>query len=186
MAAAILERMVSGQKEIRDKLSKRRIPLPPRNDFISPEDVYIAYLFARRINHIQGFQMLRLASENYDWNLDLSEIARIWTNGCIIKSKLMVALQDILSIDDDLFDHQDLVNQIMNAEGSASRTVEYSVRNQISTPAFSASLNYWYSITNNQLPTNLVQAMRDYFGSHQYQRVDSPPDNYFHTNWSGQ
>jgi len=128
--------------------------------------------------------LMSLASKEYKWNLNCSEIARIWTNGCIIRSELMEKLVDILSSNNDYLMHKDLFNQLVSSEGGIKDTIQYSLENRVSLDVFWSAYNYWISITTENLPANLVQAQRDYFGAHTYQKRNDASNQFYHTDWN--
>jgi len=142
-----------------------------------------AYRFARIVNHHQGFEIMSEASKTYHWNLNLSEIARIWTNGCIIRSQLMQDASSYLKAHKDLLSHQDSFESLQNSESSIADVLQGAISNRVPLDTFWAAYNYWISMTTKRLPSNLIQAQRDYFGAHTYQRLDRPSTEYFHTNW---
>ena len=179
--AAINARSVSMLKEKRKEYSS----LAQDNSetgLIDAEKLRKAYAFARIINMHQGLDLLKAASEENNWNLNLSEVARIWTNGCIIKSDLMRRLTKALAIDDDIFKHSEFESELSHIN-DLQETVILSMKTGSVTPCLSAALQYWFSMTSESLPANLIQAQRDYFGAHTYKRVDKPSSEDFTTNW---
>jgi len=150
---------------------------------IKASELRNAYKFARLINHHQGFELIGMAANEYKWELSLSEIARIWTNGCIIKSSLMKELVKTFSAHEQILEQQERLDLLRNTESDISAIVREGIDRRIPLPAFSAALWYWVSMTTGRLPANLIQAQRDFFGGHTYQRIDRSRDQYFHTNW---
>jgi 6-phosphogluconate dehydrogenase len=142
-----------------------------------------AYQFARIINHHQGFALIQQASETYDWQLNLSEIARIWTNGCIIRSTLMESLTDYFKKNNSLIHHDKIIEILNDTERDLRGILTNSIENRVPTPTLSSAFQYWISMTSEQLSANLIQAQRDYFGSHTYQRIDKNWAENFHTEW---
>jgi 6-phosphogluconate dehydrogenase len=136
--------------------------------------------------YAQGMALLRVASGEYGWNVDLREIARIWKGGCIIRARLLDTLMHAFER------APDLPNLLLDAEiaptlGAAERgwrrTVSAAVGAGIPVPALSAGLAYFDSYRSARLPQNLTQAQRDFFGAHTYQRVDRPDAGFVHTDW---
>ncbi|ELR73430.1 6-phosphogluconate dehydrogenase, decarboxylating [Fulvivirga imtechensis AK7] len=141
------------------------------------------YEAARIINHATGFLLLKKASERYSWNLSLSEIARIWTNGCIIRSALMEILVEVLMKETDILQHPNMVAMMSDRVEDIKTVVAEGLGAGHALPVLSASLNHFLGYTTGLSPANLIQAQRDYFGAHTYQRVDRPLTEHFHTQW---
>src|SRR5690606_20040304 len=114
---------------------------------------------------------------------NLSEIARIWTNGCIIRSKLMEQLVEYFQNEVILLQHPEIVKSLKNYYSSLTEITTTGLKNHLALPVFSAALNYFTGITTDNSTANLIQAQRDYFGAHTYRRTDKPEDTYFHTEW---
>ncbi len=183
MSSAVFARYLSSFKQIRQSLSSQ---LKKDSEAIEEPDIMAlknAYRFARIINHHQGFELLRLASIEYHWKLNLSEIARIWTNGCIIRSDFMDQSVEIFKVYENYFEHQSIFKNLISSENSVKDCVSYSLKYRIPFDTFFASYNYWVSITTENLSANLIQAQRDYFGAHTYQKRDDVSGRYYHTNW---
>ena len=183
MSSAVFARYLSAFKQKRESLSFKI-----KNDSEAIEEPNIkalenAYRFARVINHYQGFELIRLASTEYNWKLNLSEIARIWTNGCIIRSDFMEQSVDTLKAYENYFEDQTILKSLMSSESSITECISYSLKYRIPFDTFWAAYNYWISITTENLSANLIQAQRDYFGAHTYQRKDDSSLNFYHTNW---
>lgn len=179
---AVYARYISSFKQKRQQLSSQ-IVKQKSNSKINIETLKEAYQFARIINHIQGFALMQQASDEYDWNLSFSEISRIWTNGCIIRSALMEQLVDYFQNKSNLIEHSTIWKQLNENTTSTQEILTLGLQNQIATPVFSSAYQYWLGITTETLSANLIQAQRDYFGSHTYQRVDKDWSESFHTKW---
>ena len=183
MSSAVFARYLSAFKEKRHSLSSR---LKNVSEAIEGPDIKAlesAYRFARIINHHQGFELLRLASKEYHWELNLSEIARIWTNGCIIRSDFMEHSVAIFKKYEDYFEDDIIFKNLMSSESSIKDSISYSLKYRIPFDTFWAAYNYWISVTSENLSANLIQAQRDYFGGHTYQRKDDSTLSFYHTNW---
>ena len=126
---------------------------------------------------------MKASSHKYSWNVNLQEVARIWTNGCIIKSDLMERISEVLKTEESIFTAPSFSVQMQSTLADCSSVVAGSLRQLVPMPVFSSALNYYLAMTTEHSPANLIQAMRDYFGAHTYQRTDRPPENYFHTIW---
>lgn len=183
MSTAVFARYLSSFKEKRIDFSKRVTIKKQGTPAIDMEALKNAYRFARLINHSQGFDLIQRASEVYNWKLNLAEIARIWTQGCIIKSKLMVKSIDIFRKNSELLSDQNYFQAVSTCEEDIVTILKFALDNRISTSCFHTSYDYWVAITTENLPANLIQAQRDYFGAHTYQRMDAPKEQFFHTNW---
>jgi 6-phosphogluconate dehydrogenase len=182
--SAVLARYISSFKNQRKKLSDNLMEEEDRT--FSPLNLEVlaqAYEAARSINYHQGFALLDQASRQYDWNLNLSEIARIWTNGCILKSALMQQCVTYYKTQHQLIEVPEVFKQLNKSEEAMVELLQASMERRVAAPSFSSAYNYWLAITTDKLPANLIQAQRDYFGAHTYQRTDRPEGQYFHTVW---
>lgn len=183
MTAAVFERSISLLKSDREVYSKR-VPLsgklPEEIDII---DLKKAFLFAKTINLHQGFNVILEGSQKYNWNINLSEIARIWTNGCIIKSTQMETISEDLKQVANLLDHSRIFDNLIKREQSVQNIVSYASMHRIPLPCFSNAFNYWISITTEKLPANLIQAQRDFFGAHSFQKVGDETEAFYHHKW---
>jgi len=183
MSGAVFARYISSFKESREKFSNLPSPIKHKKALLNLSLLKEAYQFARLINHQQGFKLMQMASESYEWNLNFSEIARIWSNGCIIKSQLMNDLHEYFKKDNDLFDMAEVTKVLIKGESAITQIIACGLDQRVSLHCFSASYYYWVDMTTKNLPANLIQAQRDFFGAHTYQRVDKSPEDYFHTKW---
>ena len=182
IASSLFSRYTSAYKDERVQLNE----LYPSNNnvlLINNDDVKKAYQLARIINHYQGFKLLYEASETYEWDFNLSEIARIWTNGCIIRSTFMEDLISILKKDANILTNQKIIDEVKNLKPSLSRVVAECIKNEMSIPCLSEAINSLNAITSSDSSANMIQAQRDYFGAHTYQRNDDNSGKYYHTNW---
>lgn len=181
--AAVYARYTSSFKEARVRLSK-----DVRNSVVN-EEMNIdllerAYDFARTINLQQGLQLIQSASEEYNWNLNLSKICRIWSSGCIIKSEKIKAFGEILKTSNNLFESKEILESLHENETAMPYVIDYALKTRISIPCFYEAYNYWVAMTTEQSSANMIQAQRDFFGAHKFQRVDAEQDKMFHHNWS--
>ncbi|CAN5162450.1 NADP-dependent phosphogluconate dehydrogenase [soil metagenome] len=136
--------------------------------------------------YAQGLVLLRAASIQYEWNVELREIARIWKGGCIIRARLLDPIMQAFERDPGLSNlllDADIRPRVLQAERAWRRTVQMAIEHGIPVPALSASLAYFDSYRSAVLPQNLTQAQRDLFGAHTYQRVDRPEAGFVHTDW---
>jgi 6-phosphogluconate dehydrogenase len=178
MTQALFARYLSGLKDLRKTISKDRASKPEPVDI---EALKEAYKFARLINHYQGFDLIAKASMAYDWNIDLAETARVWTNGCIIKSELMHLMNERFLSNKEFWTDEAIVSGIYGTEESVKKIIRYGIEQRTALPCFSDALQFWFGLTTGNSPANLTQAQRDYFGGHTYRRFDSDDDH--STNW---
>ncbi|NMH88344.1 NADP-dependent phosphogluconate dehydrogenase [Flavivirga algicola] len=183
MSSAVFARYISSFKEKRKQLSKLIEKDLKAVDPINVNSLKEAYRFARIINHYQGFELMRSASKTYNWHLNISEIARIWTNGCIIRSKFMEQSVEVFKKYESYLDNPDIFELLVATEKEIRMNIAYSLFHRVPFDAFWSAYNHWIAITTENLPANLIQAQRDYFGAHTYQKVDAQEDQFFHTNW---
>ncbi len=188
--AAVEARILSSWKEkrvlaaTRLRGSGRLDPGPDRGEFI---DAVGGALYASKIvSYAQGMDMLVEASRLHGWNLDLGDIATIWRGGCIIRAKFLNRIKEAYerapSLTNLMLDP--FFEGVLNRSESAWRRVAAAaISAGVPVPAFSASLAYYDSYRQERLPANLLQAQRDYFGAHTYERIDRPAGEHFHTHW---
>ena len=139
---------------------------------------------AQAVAYAQGFQQLTMAAEAYDWDLRYKSIAQDWEAGCIIRSAMLKDIENAYSKGNKLMNlfQDDYFRKLMEENLPALRkSVEFATKAGVPTPTLSAALNYLESIFNPDLPANLIQGQRDYFGAHTYQRNDR--EGTFHTEW---
>ena len=183
---AVLARNISGMKEIRvnaSNLYRNENNQSGKLEEIKDE-LFQAYKTASIINHTIGYDLLRVASSEYSWNLNLSEISRVWTNGCIIRSGLMEDLVDIFKDSNNhLLLNKNITSEIEKNQASSTKTVSIALQSGFAVPVLSAATNYLLNFTSAQNSANMIQAQRDYFGAHTYERTDKPRGEFFHTQW---
>ncbi|GIZ10439.1 decarboxylating NADP(+)-dependent phosphogluconate dehydrogenase [Flavobacterium sp. UMI-01] len=182
IASALFARYTSFYKEER-LLASENYDIQPSVINLDVEAVLDAYQFARIINHFQGLKLISEAGKAYGWNLNLSELARIWTNGCIIKSDFMAELIDVLKKDDNILKHQTIINQLKLLKPSINKVVAQCVLSELAVPCLSDAVHFFNSYTTANSSANIIQAQRDYFGAHTYQRNDDASGKFHHTNW---
>jgi 6-phosphogluconate dehydrogenase len=187
ITAAVDARILSSQKD--ERVLAADVLAGPTEAFDGDRDELIddvrKALYASKVcSYAQGMALLRTASEDHDWNLDLGEIARIWRAGCIIRARLLNDISDAYerdaNLDNLLLDGR--FRNVMAARQSAWRGVLVTgIQLGVPMPAMSASLAYYDSYRSANLPANLIQAQRDFFGAHTFERVDKP--GVFHADW---
>ncbi len=188
---AVFARCLSAMKEERVKASK--ILTGPDVKFAGEKAQLIAdleqALYASKIvSYAQGYQLMRAAAKSYDWNLNYGGIALMWRGGCIIRSAFLGKIKEAFDKDPDL---DNLLldpffrDAVVNAQDAWRRVVTKAVELGIPMPAISSALAYYDGYRSGRLPANLLQAQRDYFGAHTYERIDRQRGEFFHTNWTG-
>ena len=145
-------------------------------------------LYASKIcSYAQGFQMMRFASDEYGMKLQFGDIASIWRAGCIIRAQFLNRIKAAFDREpelDNLLLDPYFSSAINDNQEAWRKVVSYAVLRGIPVPAFSSALAYYDSYRCDRLPANLLQAQRDFFGAHTYERVDRPRGKFFHTDWS--
>ena len=184
---AVMMRNLSDYKPEREKASK--VLKGPSNEFTGDKDKFIdqlknALYGAIIITYAQGMALLTKASDAYRYGLNLEAVARIWRGGCIIRAALLEDIRSAYRKKADLAnllldDH--FANEVMKRQNDMRSVVRFGTECGMPIPALMASLAYFDAYRSARLPANLVQAQRDYFGSHTYQRIDT--DGVFHTQW---
>jgi 6-phosphogluconate dehydrogenase len=146
-------------------------------------------LYASKImSYTQGYMLFRAAAKEYSWNLNYGGIALMWRGGCIIRSAFLGKIKEAFDINpslENLLLSPYFTQQVVSAQDGWRRVVAKAVQAGIPTPAMSSALAFFDGYRHERLPANLLQAQRDYFGAHTYQRVDKPRGEYYHTNWTG-
>ncbi len=187
VAEAVFARIVSSLKDERVRASKILTGPTQRLD-VAVDDIRDALYASKIVSYAQGFMLLRAAAAENGWQLDLGRIASLWREGCIIRARF---LDDITAaftrdpqLDNLLLDpfFADAVNQ---AQAGWRRVVTAAVAAGIPVPAYSSALAFFDGYRSEFLPANLIQAQRDYFGAHTYERTDRPRGQFSHTNWTG-
>ena len=188
---AVFSRCLSALKDTRVKASgvltgPTKALATDRAEFI--EDVRRALFCSKIISYAQGYMLLREAAKEQGWTLNFGGIALMWRGGCIIRSrflgKIKEAFDKTANLDNLLLD--DFFSNLLNDyQTSWRRGVIRAVEYGVPTPAFSTALAFYDGFRTARLPANLLQAQRDYFGAHTYERVDKPRGEFFHTNWTG-
>ena len=189
---AVFARCLSALKEERGEASKlltgpkHTVEHVDRKIFI--EDVRRALYCSKLISYAQGYMLLREAGKAEKWNLNMGGIALMWRGGCIIRSAFLSKIKDAYDkkpgLENLLFDgfFKDVLNNYQQAWRHA---VIHAIGFGVPTPAFATALSFYDGYRTERLPANLLQAQRDFFGAHTYERVDKPRGEFFHTNWTG-
>ena len=188
---AVFARCLSSLKDERVKASElypSRKLSPPADKKQKIEEVMQALYASKIISYAQGFTLIKLAAKEFKWTLDYGSIALIWRAGCIIRSRFLNDIKKAFvknpQLDNLLLDPF-FQGEIQKAEQGWRSIVSYSALTGIPDPCFSTALAYFDGYRCQRLPANLLQALRDFFGAHTYERVDAPRGTFFHTNWTG-
>jgi 6-phosphogluconate dehydrogenase len=193
MSEAVFARCISAIKEERVAASKQ-IAGPAKGTFDGDRAALVQAvrdsLYASKIcSYAQGFALMRAVGEEEGWNLNFGEIAMIWRGGCIIRARFLQRIKEAFDKNSALANLllDPYFKEILERTQQNWRTIiSKAALAGIPIPAFAASLSYFDSYRSEQLPANLLQAQRDYFGAHTYERLDSPRGKFFHTNWTGE
>jgi 6-phosphogluconate dehydrogenase len=188
---SVFARCLSAQKDIRVKASKE-ISGPAVN-FTGDkkqmiDDLKDALFGAKIISYAQGYNLMMEAAKEYGWNLNYGGIALMWRGGCIIRSTFLGDIKKAFDVNPTLENllldpyFKDIVEK---AQAGWRRVCATALTNGIPVPALTSALCYFDGLRSERLPANLLQAQRDYFGAHTYERIDKPRGEFFHTNWTG-
>ncbi|MEJ2384012.1 MAG: decarboxylating NADP(+)-dependent phosphogluconate dehydrogenase [Xanthomonadales bacterium] len=191
IAEAVFARCVSALKE--ERVAASEVLDGPGTVFDGDREAMIddleqALYASKIVSYAQGYQLMRAMSEEQDWALDYGAVALMWRGGCIIRSRFLGNIRDAFDTDPELANLMldgFFQEAIAKAQASWRRVVAAAARLGIPMPAIGAALAYYDSYRSERLPANLLQAQRDYFGAHTYERIDRPRGEFFHTNWTG-
>jgi 6-phosphogluconate dehydrogenase len=188
---AVFGRCLSAAKNERTRAS--RIFSGPKHAAPADKKTFIkdlekALYAAKVVSYAQGYLLMREAAREYKWNLNYGGIALMWRGGCIIRSVFLGKIKEAFDKKPDLENlllDPFFTGIIEDAQASWRRVAAAAVENGIPAPALSSALAYFDGYRSERLPANLLQAQRDYFGAHTYERIDKPRGEFFHTNWTG-
>ena len=189
---SVFSRCLSAQKDLRVEASK--VIKGPEVKFTGDKfrmisDLKDALFGAKIISYAQGYNLMMEAAKEYGWNLNYGGIALMWRGGCIIRSIFLTDIKKAFDNDPNL---QNLIlapyfkDILENAQTGWRRVCTTALTNGIPAPALTSALCYFDGFRSERLPANLLQAQRDYFGAHTYERLDKPRGQFFHTNWTGE
>lgn len=189
IAAAVDARLLSSMKV--QRVAASSILQGPASNKVTDVQTLLADLhgaiYASRITaYAQGMALIRSASDRYQWSVDLSETARIWKGGCIIRARLLDPIRQAFCCDPEpvnLMIDAEMSTQLQALQGAWRRVIGFSLTTGIPVPVMSACLSYFDSYRTGRLPQNLIQAQRDAFGAHTYERVDHPEWGFVHSDW---
>ena len=189
---SVFARCLSARKEERTKAA--RLLTKQQTVFSGDRGAMIlaikdALYASKIISYAQGFMLMREAAHEYGWNLNYGDIALMWRGGCIIRSQFLDDIKQAYLNNPDLENlllDEFFINAMQKAEPGWRKAVIQGIELGIPTPAFSSALAFYDGFRTERLPANLLQAQRDYFGAHSYERTDQPRGKHFHTNWTGE
>jgi 6-phosphogluconate dehydrogenase len=188
---AVFARCLSSLKEERVHASHVLDGPSPRFDGdrkALTDDLRLALYASKIISYAQGYQLMRAAAEEYGWRLNYGGVALMWRGGCIIRSAFLGKIKEAFDTNPDLANlllDPFFETAVENAQGAWRRVASTALQMGIPMPAITSALSFYDGYRCERLPANLLQAQRDYFGAHTYERVDKPRGEFYHTNWTG-
>jgi 6-phosphogluconate dehydrogenase len=191
IAEAVFARTLSALKQ--ERLEASQILKGPTPEYKSDRQELIdavrdAVFASKLVSYAQGFQLMRAAAKEYGWKLQYGSVALMWRGGCIIRSTFLGRIKQAFDANPDLTNlllDPWFVKMIQESQAGWRKVAALAVTNGIPVPAITTALAYYDGFRTARLPANLLQAQRDYFGAHTYERVDKPRGEFFHTNWTG-
>jgi 6-phosphogluconate dehydrogenase len=188
---AVFSRCLSSQKD--ERIIASKILNGPKPTFTGDKKIFIEdikqALFASKIvSYAQGYVLMREAAKEYKWDLNYGGIALMWRGGCIIRSVFLSKIKDAFEKNPDLINlllDPYFKTKVEAAQAGWRRVIGAAIANGIPVPALATAIIYFDGYRAERLPANLLQAQRDYFGAHTYERIDKPRGEFFHTNWTG-
>jgi 6-phosphogluconate dehydrogenase len=188
---AVFGRALSSLKD--ERITAAKVISGPHPQIIGDINAFIndleqAVYASKIISYTQGYMLFRESAKEYGWNLNYGGIALMWRGGCIIRSAFLGKIKDAFDANptlENMLLSPYFTQQVVSAQVGWRRVIAKAVEVGIPTPTMSSALSFFDGYRHERLPANLLQAQRDYFGAHTYQRVDRPRGEYFHTNWTG-
>ncbi|AQQ08778.1 6-phosphogluconate dehydrogenase, NADP(+)-dependent, decarboxylating [Sedimentisphaera cyanobacteriorum] len=188
---AVFARCLSALKDERKKASE--VLSGPDAEFEGDkakmiDDLRKALYASKIVSYAQGYQLMRAAAAEYGWNLNYGGIALMWRGGCIIRSVFLGKIKEAFDKNPELTNlllYPFFAEAVQNSQDAWRRVVTTAVKQGIPVPAISSALAFYDGYRSERLPANMLQAQRDYFGAHTYERIDKPRGEFFHTNWTG-
>ena len=189
---AVFSRCLSAMKAERvtaSKLFPKEVPAFEGDKAAFIEAIRKALYASKIISYAQGYTLMRTAAKTNNWNLNYGGIALMWRGGCIIRSVVLGKIKEAYDNNPELTNLllDPYFKEVMDrAQAGWRRVCGAAIANGIPAPAMTTALSYYYGYRCERLPANLLQAQRDYFGAHTYERTDAPRGQFFHTNWTGE
>jgi len=185
---AVFARSLSALKDERVAATKVLKGPDGSEPHMTVDDIGQALYAAKIVSYAQGFMLMRAAAAEYGWKLNYGGVAQMWRGGCIIRSRFLGNIKEAFDKDSGLTNlllAPFFIEAIVSHGNAWRRVVSDSMMNGFPIPAMSSALNFYDGYRSEKLPANLLQAQRDYFGAHTYERIDKPRGEFFHTNWTG-
>jgi len=194
ISEAVYSRCLSAQKDERVRASGILKGPGPAGKFTGDkaafiEDIRQALFASKIVSYAQGFALMRASSETFNWNLNFGSIAMLWRGGCIIRSTFLSNIKEAFDKNpqlDNLLLDSFFCDALTEAQDGWRRVCAAAITYGVAIPAFASALTYYDGYRTARLPANMLQAQRDYFGAHTYERIDKPRGEMFHTNWTGE
>lgn len=191
ISEAVFARCLSALKE--ERLAASKLIQGPTARFNGNKDEFIKYVrqalySSKIISYAQGFMLMQQAAKDYNWKLNYGNIALMWRGGCIIRSRFLGKIKEAFDNNPNLKNlllDSYFLKEIQERQSGWRKVVSVAAELGIPTPCISTALTFFDGYRTAQLPANLLQAQRDFFGAHTYERIDKPRGEYFHTNWTG-
>jgi 6-phosphogluconate dehydrogenase len=188
---AVFSRCLSAIKD--ERVAASKIITGPKPQFTGDrasflDDLKRALYASKIVSYAQGYALMKEAANEYGWKLNYGGIALMWRGGCIIRSVFLAKIKDAFDQDANLKNlmlNPFFKEKLEDAQSAWRRVIAATVTNGIPVPALTTALAYFDGYRTERLPANLLQAQRDYFGAHMYERIDKPRGEFFHTNWTG-
>jgi 6-phosphogluconate dehydrogenase len=188
---AVFSRCLSSMKD--ERVSASKILNGPGTTFSGDKSAFIndlrkALFAAKIVSYAQGYSLMKAAAKEYTWDLNYGGIALMWRGGCIIRSAFLGKIKEAFDKNHDIYNlllDPYFKEKTSGAQSAWRRVVAAAITNGIPIPTISSALCYYDGYRCQNLPANLLQAQRDYFGAHTYERTDKPRGEFFHTNWTG-
>jgi 6-phosphogluconate dehydrogenase len=184
--SALKDERVAASKILEGPAGERHIEVDHRETFI--EEVRRALYCSKMISYAQGYMLLRAAEKEEGWTLNMGGVALMWRGGCIIRSAFLGDIKKAFDKDphlQNLLMDEFFSSALNKYQESWRKALIHAIKLGVPTPAFSTALAFYDGYRTARLPANLLQAQRDFFGAHTYERVDKPRGEFFHTNWTG-
>jgi len=189
---AVFARCLSALKD--ERVIASNVLSGPQNTFNGDKQTFIddiknALYMSKIVSYAQGFTLLKAAAKTYGWDLNYGGIALMWRGGCIIRSVFLVKIKEAFDNSPNLSNlllDPFFKESVEQCQQSLRNVLSAAIINGIPVPAFGTALSYYDGYRCERLPANLLQAQRDYFGAHTYERIDRPRGEFFHTNWTGE
>ena len=188
---SVFARGLSALKD--ERVAASKVLSGPEPEFHGDRKLFLneikSALYASKIvSYAQGYTLMKEAAKEYNWDLNYGNIALLWRGGCIIRSVFLAKIKDAFDSNPDLPNlllDSFFKEKVEAAQNGWRKVVATALVNGIPVPAFTTALNYFDGYRSARLPANMLQAQRDYFGAHTYERIDKPRGEFFHTNWTG-